>query len=243
MRVPIMNERASNLLIGFVTEYIRTGQPVGSVALARALHLDRSPATVRSDLHELEEAGYMQQPHTSAGRIPTDLGYRFFVNHVRCRQVALAEKVRLKEEFHALFKAHDHLARATARFLAQLTEMPALSYQNEPPDFFESGLRELVQESSRTTLAELKELSALLQRLDERLNKKTLPASRTEACVYIGEEIPFMPARLSSIVVRAVVVAPGRVITLVILGPKRMPYQRNVSLLNAVAEIIENQAV
>lgn len=242
-----MTEREATLLIGLVTEYIRTGEPVGSVALARLLPLQRSAATVRADLHELEEAGYIFQPHVSAGRIPTDKGYRFFVDHVRARSVALAERQRLQQQFTQLKAAHQQLARITARFLAELTDMPALGAQHDPPEVFESGLRELVQDAPGTSLPELKELTGLLQQLDQRLTERAAPgtgelaAATGQANVYIGEEIPFMSAQHSSLVVRDVSLADGETLTLIIIGPKRMPYQRNVALLNAVADIIEQQ--
>lgn len=236
-----MTEREATLLLGLVTEYIRSGQPVGSVALARSPQLDCSPATIRADLHELEQGGYIFQPHTSAGRVPTDSGYRFFVDHVRARKVALTEQERLKHQFETLVAAHQHLAQITARFLAQLTETAAVSSQSQPREIFESGLRELVQEAPENNLDELKELSTLLQQLDERLHDRLLPTSSGGANVFIGQEIPFMAARHSSMVVREVELSDGQVMTLVVLGPKRMPYQRNVALLNAVADIIQQQ--
>lgn len=236
-----MTTREATLLIGLVTEYIRSGQPVGSVALAKGLNLDCSPATIRADLHQLEEGGYIFQPHISAGRVPTDRGYRFFVDHVRARSIALAERERLKQQFEQLVGAHQELARITARFLADLTDTPALSSQNHRPDVFEAGLRELVRDGTDTSMDELKELTQLLARLDERLVDQAVPRAPEAANVYIGAEIPFMSARHSSMVVRDVSLPAGETMTLIIIGPKRMPYQRNVALLNAVADIIEQQ--
>lgn len=77
---PNLNDRAQALLKTLIESYIKDGQPVGSRTLARSSSLDLSPATVRNVLADLEEDGYLQSPHTSAGRIPTDRGYRFFVD-------------------------------------------------------------------------------------------------------------------------------------------------------------------
>jgi transcriptional regulator of heat shock response len=90
---------------------------------------------------------------------------------------------------------------------------------------------------------ELKELTQLLARLDERLVDQVVPSTHQAASVYIGEEIPFMSARHSSMVVRDVELPAGETMTLIIIGPKRMPYHRNVALLNAVADIIEQQGI
>src|SRR5438034_177238 len=74
--------RAARILAALVGEYIHTAEPVGSARLAQCAGLSVSSATVRNTLVELEELGYLQQPHTSAGRIPTDRGYRFYVNQL-----------------------------------------------------------------------------------------------------------------------------------------------------------------
>jgi heat-inducible transcriptional repressor len=75
-----LTERAQHLLKMLVHRYIRDGQPVGSRALTRDSGLDLSAASIRNVMADLEEAGYVQSPHTSSGRIPTDRGYRFFVD-------------------------------------------------------------------------------------------------------------------------------------------------------------------
>src|SRR3989337_1000671 len=77
---PILNERAQTLLKTLVERYIADGQPVGSRALSRVSGLDLSPASIRNVMADLEEMGFIASPHTSAGRVPTQRGYRFFVD-------------------------------------------------------------------------------------------------------------------------------------------------------------------
>src|SRR5215210_2561507 len=79
---PNLSPRAAQILTALVGEYINTAEPVGSGRLAQYAGLGVSSATIRNTLAELEELGYLQQPHTSAGRIPTDRGYRFFVDQL-----------------------------------------------------------------------------------------------------------------------------------------------------------------
>ncbi len=76
----VLNERAQHLLKVLVDSYIRNGQPVGSQTLSRDSGLDISPATIRNVMADLEELGFVVAPHTSAGRVPTIKGYRFFVD-------------------------------------------------------------------------------------------------------------------------------------------------------------------
>ena len=84
-----LDERKAAILKAVVEEHIHTAQPVGSQTIARSGGLQVSSATVRNEMTILEREGYLVQPHTSAGRIPTDLGYRFFVDHLT-QQSALA---------------------------------------------------------------------------------------------------------------------------------------------------------
>jgi heat-inducible transcriptional repressor len=77
-----LSPRAARILVALVAEYIHTAEPVGSARLAQSAGLNVSSATVRNTLAELEELGYLQQPHTSAGRVPTDRGYRFYVDQL-----------------------------------------------------------------------------------------------------------------------------------------------------------------
>jgi len=78
----ILSPRAARVLCALVDEYIHTAEPVGSARLAQAAGLRVSTATIRNTLAELEELGYLQQPHTSAGRVPTDRAYRFYVDQL-----------------------------------------------------------------------------------------------------------------------------------------------------------------
>src|SRR4051794_1800885 len=80
--MPILSPRAAEILAALVAEYIDTAEPVGSARLAQRAGARVSSATVRNTLAELEELGYLTQPHTSAGRIPTDRGYRFYVDQL-----------------------------------------------------------------------------------------------------------------------------------------------------------------
>src|SRR5688572_21106299 len=97
-RMPL-SPRAENLLRTLVERYIAEGQPVGSRTLARASGMDLSPATIRNVLSDLEELGFVAAPHTSAGRIPTERGYRFFVDTLlKVQPLTAAEVRRLKGE-------------------------------------------------------------------------------------------------------------------------------------------------
>jgi heat-inducible transcriptional repressor len=120
--MPELLYRSRRILYAAVTEYIATGEPVGSRKLARRYGLDVSPATIRNELADLEEQGYLVQPHTSAGRVPTDKGFRAFVDAlVRVREVAPEDKSALIGHLGQLRPGVDDLPREAGRLLSTLT--------------------------------------------------------------------------------------------------------------------------
>jgi len=87
------DDRRLRVLRAIVQDYVSTNDPVGSKALAARYDLGVSPATIRNDMAVLEEEGYITQPHTSAGRVPTDKGYRFFVDRLNAvKPLSVAER-------------------------------------------------------------------------------------------------------------------------------------------------------
>ena len=118
------NDRARLLLKALIERYIRDGEPVGSSTLARDSGLDLSPATVRNVMAELEERGYITSPHTSAGRVPTELGYRFFVDTlIRCKPLKKTEVDRLRRRLEGDAHTAKALVASTSNLLSALTRL------------------------------------------------------------------------------------------------------------------------
>ncbi|SDG48793.1 heat-inducible transcriptional repressor HrcA [Klenkia brasiliensis] len=119
-------ERRLQVLRAIVQDYVSTNDPVGSKALAARHDLGVSPATIRNDMAVLEEEGYITQPHTSAGRVPTDKGYRFFVDRLSAiKPLSVAERRAIERFLDGALDLDDVLAR-TVRLLAQLTRNVAV---------------------------------------------------------------------------------------------------------------------
>src|SRR5512142_641460 len=99
--IRILNERAQILLKTLVERYIAEGQPVGSRALSKYSGLDLSPASIRNVMADLEEMGFIASPHTSAGRVPTARGYRFFVDTLlKIKPLGMIEINQLEGQLH-----------------------------------------------------------------------------------------------------------------------------------------------
>ncbi|NLG85009.1 MAG: heat-inducible transcription repressor HrcA [Firmicutes bacterium] len=123
----IMDERKRRILKVITDDYIASAEPVGSRTIARKYDLGLSPATIRNEMADLEEEGYLEQPHTSAGRIPSHRGYRYYVNELMERRRLQPEEIeRIVKGMSARKRAIDHLIHQAARVLAQFTHYPSL---------------------------------------------------------------------------------------------------------------------
>ena len=121
-----MDDRKLEVLRAIVTDYVSSQEPVGSKALVERHDLGVSPATVRNDMAALEEEGYITQPHTSAGRIPTDKGYRLFVDRLgSVKPLSPAEQRAIQTFLSGAIDLDDVLLR-TVRLLAQVTQQVAI---------------------------------------------------------------------------------------------------------------------
>jgi heat-inducible transcriptional repressor len=122
----VLDERKLTVLRAIVEDYVSTTEPVGSKSLVDRHHFDVSPATIRNDMAVLEEQGFIAQPHTSAGRIPTDKGYRLFVDRLSSVKPLSAAERRAIESFLAGAYSLDDVVMRTVRLLVQLTRQVAV---------------------------------------------------------------------------------------------------------------------
>src|ERR1700687_5964608 len=119
MSLPGLNERERRVLEAVIQTYVETAEPAGSRSLAHKFGLNVSPATIRNTMSDLEEKGYLYHPHTSAGRIPTDLAYRLYVDaFMRLPQVSRSDSHQIREELSGERNAVDQILARAAQVLA-----------------------------------------------------------------------------------------------------------------------------
>ncbi|MCW2809820.1 MAG: hrcA [Friedmanniella sp.] len=208
-----MDERKLEVLRAIVTDYVSSQEPVGSRALVERHDLGVSPATVRNDMAALEEEGYITQPHTSAGRIPTDKGYRLFVDRLgSLKPLSLAEQKAIQTFLAGAVDLDDVLHR-TVRLLAQVTQQVAIV---QYPTLSSSMVRhvEVVSLSTSRVLLILitstgrieqraLELAdhdeATLAELRAHLNAATVGNSSSQAAARLSTLVDHLPASLEAI--------------------------------------------
>ncbi len=123
-----LSERKKKILRAVVESYIRTAEPVGSKAILELADLKVSSATIRNELSDLTEMGYLEQPHTSAGRVPSPKGYRLYVNELMEEQrLSLEETRQINEALHLKMQELDKVIDQAGRMVSQLTNYPAFA--------------------------------------------------------------------------------------------------------------------
>lgn len=122
-----MDDRKQKVLMAIVHDYIATAEPVGSRTIAKKFKLGVSPATIRNEMADLEEQGYIEQPHTSAGRVPSEQGYRYYVDYLMERQeLSTEEEALIRSEFDIKVKDIGQVIQKTGQLLSQLTHYTAM---------------------------------------------------------------------------------------------------------------------
>jgi transcriptional regulator of heat shock response len=182
----------------------------------------------------LEELELIVQPHTSAGRTPTDKGYRFFINKLmRHLELRDEEQQRLKNELQRLQKQYLELGQSLSRLLSQQTRGAAFALL--PDSTSSSGLSQVIDEE--TEPEDIKQVARFMEELEEK-GQKLLTKDIKGVTTYIGEESPVSISPNYSLVVTRIRLPGNKKGVIGIVGPKRMSYARNISLLEYVRKLL-----
>lgn len=237
-----LSQRQQQILIATIEEYVKSADPVGSAELMREYNLPFSSATIRGVMSELEKDGYLYQPHISAGRIPTDKGYRYFVNYVthkRLQKMNLAEQKHLEEELLKLRLREKMLARTLAKLLATFSNNLAITGFLEEKEFFESGIKQLLTQPDFQKVDEICQIAEVLDYLDENIEELTKELKPREVKTFIGKENFFTESGDCAIVISQCILPDGEKGVVAIMGPKRMEYKRNISIIEQVTKFFD----
>jgi transcriptional regulator of heat shock response len=237
-----MSEDRKHQILGAIVEhFIQTAEPVGSKTIILTYNFKVSPATVRNDMADLEEQGLITQPHTSAGRVPTDKGYRLYVDELADwnRASALAEQT-----LHALLRerrkesAKQRVNDAVA-LLSQASPNMAFATIPENDRTFFMGFSKMLREPEFME-APLK-ASRVMEVIEDRsefLSGLSQIEVGSEPSIFIGEENILQGIDSCSLIVTNYSY-DGYTGKIGLLGPKRMPYAYNSAILKQVRDLLE----
>ena len=233
-------QRKERLLGIVVNEYIQTISPVSSGHIAQKYGLDVSPATIRNILAELEEEGFLTHPHTSAGRMPTQDGYRYYVDHLMYEIALLEEqKSRIKQEYEHERRNLEAVLEKTSEMISELTHYTSIvSIEGQNRRIFCSGTRYVVEYPDYQDLKQIRDILTLLEEKEtilELINREL----RQKIQVFIGHEIACRNIEDCSIAVSAYHLRDGQSGQIAVLGPKRMDYQKVISALDYISDVMQ----
>lgn len=123
----VLDKRKRKVLYAIVHDYIQTAEPVGSRTVSRRYELGVSPATIRNEMSDLEEMGFLEQPHTSAGRVPSDLGYRFYIDSLlQVPRLTRQEAAVIKNLLSRQMRSSEEIVQQLAKLLSALTSYTSI---------------------------------------------------------------------------------------------------------------------
>jgi heat-inducible transcriptional repressor len=238
--VTIMTDRQSRILATIIEQYAEIAVPVGSVTLAKLFNV--SSATIRSEMSRLEELGFVMQPHTSAGRIPTDKGYRAYVNQLNeLRDQQIDEPLLLDRGTKALNARVSNYANNTDRAirsavdsLVDLTHNLGLATIGD--QLYMSGMGNLFSQPEFSNGVNVQQVARLLDNLEPWLREAT---PNEPLNVYIGHENPIGKSSGSTLIISRFRSPYSDKSYIGVLGPTRQDYARVMRLVRHAGAMLE----
>lgn len=224
-----MEIRQENLLKLVIESFIRTAEPVGSKFLVSEYELDMSDATVRNELRELEEAGYLTHPHTSAGRIPTEVGYKLYVEKLMTPAVA-SKKVRGEFEEIARTAQGDEGIKLASKTLAEEMQNAVIVAFGRDRVYY-TGLSGLFAQPEFRNADYTINASAMFDQAEDLMGTLFERVTAPGPAIFVGSDNP-LGNQFSLVSLRL----PHDII-INIMGPLRLDYAKGQSLMNLILEL------
>ena len=231
------NTRQEDVLSMIVKRYVETAEPVGSRYIARKLGL--SSATIRNVMSDLEESGYISHPHTSAGRMPTDKGYRYYIDSLmRLKDINEETAISIRKEYKEAMRSIEDILERTSHMISHITNYVGITLFSEYHKLYLDGASHIIEQPE---FRDLKKLHMILQYLEEKRNLLDLlyvDVDSDRLTIHIGKENQFSSLKDCSIVTRGYKVKGKVSGRLGVIGPKRMVYEKVIPTLDFLADSI-----
>jgi len=228
----MISERQAQIIKNLVKEYIKTAEPVSSKFLAEKYDFGICPSAIRIEFQYLIKEGYLEQPHTSAGRVPTDKAYRFFVDTLEGKK----EK-KIEQELEKILGGMQDkfkMASEITKFMADnSSSFVNLHFFREGFDLKE-GLDEIFKGPEAKNEGFVLSLISFMENFEKNIKK----LHDSKSMVFIGKENP-IPKTGDITLICSECNLPGQKAFITIMGPKRMDYEKNIRLINSLNKALE----
>ena len=233
----VMTERQAAILVAIIEQYAEVAVPVGSVTLAKLFGV--SSATIRSEMARLEELDMIHQPHTSAGRVPTDKGYRFYVN--RLTETEHNEVPRIDRSARAIeARVQTHVDRADRAIRSAVDSLVELTYNmglaTIGDELYLSGMSNLFSHPEFAGGVHAQEVARLIDNLEPWLREA---APHQPLNVYIGSENPIGKSSGACLIISRFRSPYSNASYIGVLGPTRQDYAKTMRLVRHAGTMLE----
>ena len=233
------SKRREQILEMIIDRYIESAEPVGSRAISRKLGL--SSATIRNVMSDLEDEGYITHPHTSAGRIPTDKGYRYYITALMHRKNLNGKAVKMVEaQYHQRVQNLGDVLEKTSHLISSLTNYVGVTMAPGVEKLYLDGASHLMEQPE---FQDISKLHNLFKCLEDRVSiLKVLCDSPDDdrLTIHIGKENKSSSLSECSIVTRGYKIKGKASGKLGVIGPKRMVYERVIPMVEYLADTVSN---
>lgn len=232
-----LSDRQKQLLKAVIELYVKTGDPIASEVIERSYDLGVSPATIRNEMVRLTDSGYLKQPHTSAGRIPTSQGFRLYISELmKEKEVPVVDEVTIKQAVMDCRLEFDRVLEAATKSLAKKLSTLALSVHNN--DVYYAGAANILDfpefdeiDVARFVLSLFDEPTLLRQIINKAQGTDSLH-------VIFGEETGFEYLRPTSFAFLDYDIAGGESGAIGVIGPNRLNFPVVIPYLRYIGQVI-----
>jgi len=218
-----MEQKLRQLLLNVIEDVIKTGEPIGSQRLVEEYGMEVSSATIRNWFAELEDLGYLTQPYTSSGRLPTEQGYQFYVDELMPKRSVTKKDCQAIESANAGSDDFETRVKESAKCIASAVDNAVIVGLHKDDTYY-TGLTHLFAQPEFTEMRNVINLGALLDSLDEMIGR-VKRQEFVEPTIKLGSQCPF------GSMCGSVMVTLDKGVFFAILGPTRLDYPYAKALL------------
>ncbi len=233
-----LSDRQKQILGELIKEYVKRAEPVSSNFLVEKCGFDCSPATIRAEMLSLEKEGYLTQPHTSAGRIPTDKAYRYFVDHLlKDKESNLPERDRkaIDKTIESFSKNPHAMSSGLAKTMSNLTDDFGISGIQDTGEYYRMGFSNIFELPEFREIDNLFGFGSIFDEFERHFANLFKEWPQEDVVVYIGRENPTKTIINEAVMITRYPLPEGHEGISAVIGPMRMAYDRNMAMLKYVA--------
>lgn len=232
-------KRHEDVLGIIIDEYIRTAEPVGSRLVSK--RIDLSSATIRNVMADLEDLGFIMHPHTSAGRVPTDKGYRYYIESLmHVRKVNEVTVRMISDQYRQAMRSLESVLETTSHLISNLTNYIGVTLYPEYEKVYLNGASHIIEHPEFKDFAKIHTLLRYMEEKRELLSLLSDDLNTEDLTIHIGRELKHSNLSDCSIVTRGYKVKGKTSGRLGVIGPKRMLYDRVIPTIEIMAETVSS---